>query len=105
MTPADPSVRTAPATAAGRDLLDSVQPADWFAEDANLAYVTEEMILAIEAEAAQPLPGLDVPTLIGALDALGFQSLETDRDRYIFTEHAAQKIAAEYARLRGGDRG
>jgi hypothetical protein len=47
-------------------------------------------ILAIEAEAAQPSPGLDIALLADVL-------ADVDVDPYA--------IAAEYARLRGGDRG
>jgi hypothetical protein len=94
---------TAPRTAAGREHHQSVM--DMHARLSGLGgavqWATSEWvtagILAIEREASQPAPGLDVEALADA-----FTWLHCRLAKMCSESHRAD--AAEYARLRGGER-
>jgi hypothetical protein len=72
--------------------------AEWMTTYTGYKWVAEakKQARAFLAQPAPPVGALDVEALVAALDALGFQSLETDRGRFIFTEHAAAAIAAAH---------
>jgi hypothetical protein len=87
-----------PRTAAGRALLEFVHMLRTDVVPVNTAHVRDR-ILAIEAEAAQPAPGLDVPTLRDAMQQTRLGP-NWDRFRAGYVGGWPGEVAERYARLR-----